>query len=234
MVAYASRDETFLLGLSAQAFVVRPRPVGTGGVPVLTEFNPSTGVIRLVGHGLSTADIVYLDCVGGGSLPGGATALTLYYPLPMSGDLFRIAAAPEGPALAFTTQGAGWSVAIDPYRRIDEHREERSRHIDEHLTAHRGGPIEVDPVTGKYPGVLVGICARMAARSAVTSLQIENAAYRVAVDRLFALEADDKVILLDWKNGKGIYPTPVDQNTVADNGPRARGRAPTLCQRRYI
>ncbi len=78
----------------------------------------------------------------------------------------------------------------------------------------------MDPVTGSYPHVVIGIVARMAARSAVTSLQIENAAYRVATDRLFAMQAADDQMLTDWKAGKPIQPLAIDQTPGSPfNGP---------------
>jgi hypothetical protein len=77
-------------------------------------------------------------------------------------------------------------------------------------------------VTGKYPAVLVGITARIAARRAIASLEVENPQFRVAIDRLLASEAADQIILLDWKNGKPIQPRPVDETTTADNSARAR------------
>lgn len=223
MAAYATRDEVFLLGLSAQAFVVRPRPLESYST---NDFNPATGVIRLVGNGLGADDLVYLTVVSGGSLPGGAAALTYYSPIPLGGDLFKLAATPNGTPLTFSSAGAGWSIAVDPMRRIDLHREERSAFINEHLTAHNGGPIKVDPDTGKYPYVLIGLCARMTARAAVTSLQIENASHRVAIDRLMAMaKADGDTdppaakgsLLGDWKAGKPIAPQPLDQNDEPDD-----------------
>jgi hypothetical protein len=221
-MSYATRDEVFLLGLSAQAFVTRPRPLEAYDA---SNVAISTGTIRLTGHGFSTADLVYLTVTAGGALPGGTAPLTYYSPLPLGNDLFQLAATPYGSPIVFSSIGFGWSLAVDPMRRIDLHREERSGFIDEHLTAHEP-PILPNPVTGKYPIVLVGLCARMTARAAVTSLQIENAAYRVAIDRLMAMAAADGdtnppaqpgSLLGDWKAGKPVQPRPKDQNTVPDN-----------------
>lgn len=217
MGAYATRDDVYLIGLSAQAFVTRPRPLESY---VLNDFNPATGIIRLVGNGFSSDDLVYLTVTPGGALPGGSAALTYYSPLPLGGDLFKLAATPGGTALTFTTAGSGWALAIDPLRRLDVHLEQAAAEIDEDLTAHEP-PILRDPITGKFPQVLVGMNARTAARSAVTSLQIENAAYRKAVDRLLAQEAHDLATRADWKAGKPIQPRPTDQNELPDNAARA-------------
>lgn len=221
-MAYATRDSVYLLGLSAQAFVTRPRPLESYG---LTDFNPATGRIRLVGNGFSDDDLVYLTVTSGGTLPGGASALTYYSPLPLGGDLFQLAATPGGSVLTFSSAGNGWAIALDPLRRLDAHLEQTAAEIDEHLTAHEP-PIQPDPVTGLYPKVLVGLNARMAARAAVISLQIENSAYRVARDRLEKQEAADLALLADWKAGKPIQPRPTDQNTVPDNSARASSLTP--------
>lgn len=223
---YATRDEVFLLGLSAQAFVTRPRPLEAYDA---SNVAISTGTIRLTGHGFSTADLVYLTVTSGGALPGGTAALTYYSPLPLGNDLFRIAATPNGTALTFSSIGSGWGIAVDPMRRLDKHLVDTAAIIDEHLTAHEP-PILPNPVTGLYPPVLVGLNARMAARAAVTSLQIENAAYRVAVDRLNAREQHDMTLLADWKAGKPVQPRPTDQNTVPDNSAVAYSLRPVPWQ----
>jgi hypothetical protein len=133
----------------------------------------------------------------------------------MSSDLFKI----QG-INSFASAGTGWSVSLDPGRRLDAHLAETAAEIDEHLTAETP-PIQVDPITGRYPQVLVGLNARMAARAAVISLQIENAAYRKAVDRLFEREKQDLVMLDNWRKGKPLNPRPVDTTPGADNSARA-------------
>lgn len=222
---YCTRDDVYLLGLSAQAFALAPRPVGSPPSSLAADFNPSSGIVRLVGNGFSPADLVYLLAVTGGSLPGGAEALTYYAPLPLGGDLFQLLATtgtpptPTGQPLTFSSPGAGWSIVLDSARRLDAHIVEEAAAIDECLTAN-APPIKPDPVLG-YPQVLVGMNARMAARAAVTSLQIENPAYRKAVDRLFAREKQDMVTLAEWKMGKPINPRPTDQDSIPDNAVRA-------------
>ena len=220
---YATRDDVYNLALSAQAFVVAPRPVGAPPSSLALDFNYTTGTIRLPGNGYGAGDIVYLLPTIGGSVPTGAAPLTPYYTIPGPvADFFQIAATPGGPVLTFSDLGAGWAVIVDTGRRIDMHLAERASVIDEHLTAHLP-PIQPDPITGKIPQVLVGLNARMAARAAVTSLQIDNAQYRVAVDRLFAMAGQDGdtnppaqkgSLLGDWKSGKPIQPRPYDENGV--------------------
>lgn len=205
---YATRDHVYNLGLSARAFARAPRPV--------EAVEPSTGTIRLTAHGLSADDLVLLDAVAGGTLMGGVSAFTYYSPTIVGADLFRIVG-----VASFSSSGQGARVTLDPGRRIDQHLADAAALIDEHLTAH-SVPLLPDPTTGFYPQVVIGINARMAARAAVTSLQIENAAFREAIDRLMAQEEYDRMILADWKSGKPVQPRPTDQTeSVADNSARA-------------
>jgi hypothetical protein len=227
MPAYCTTDEIFTLGLSAQAFVSRPR--------VPDAVSAASATIRIKAHGLTVDDVITFEAVSGGQLPTGISGFTPYYPIPLSADLLHVATTPSGtPIASWASAGAGWGVCVDPLRRLAAHAVEVSAEIDEHLTAH-DPPILVDPVTGKYPQVLVGLSARMAARAAVTSLQIENAQYRVAVDRLMAREAQDLEILAAWKAGKPIQPRPTDEDDLANNAARAGyGRRPAGWDRGYV
>lgn len=218
-MAYATRRDVYLLGLSAQAFVTRSRP--------FDAVDATSATIRLRAHGLDVGDVVTFDVVSGGALPTGISAAALYYPIAVGSDLLRIATTPAGsPIASWASAGSGWALAIDYGPRLDAHLADAAAMIDEHLTAHEP-PILPDPSTHAYPPILVGMNARLAARAAVTSLQIENAAYRVAVDRLFACETRDQEILAAWKAGKPIQPRPTDETTAADNAAIAvSGRAP--------
>lgn len=212
-MSYATRDQLFSLALAAPAFVAYARP--------FDAVDKSTATIRIKGHGLSTSDIISFECSDGGSTPTAISEFALYYPVPISADLFRVATSSGGtPIASWADAGTGWGIVIDPHRRLDIHLEESSAFVDEHLTAHEP-PIQVDPITGTYPWTLVGIVCRIAARRAVASLETENPQYRVPIDRLLASEEADKQLLLDWKNGKPLQPRPVDENTKADNAARA-------------
>lgn len=121
-----------------------------------------------------------------------------------------------GQPFTFASTGSGWSVAIDPERRLLAHLAETASEIDEHLTAEQP-PILPDPATGDYPPTLVGLNARMAARAAVNSLAFDNAEFRVAVDRLFEKEKQDIEMLAKWLGGKPLQPRPIDQTTEPEN-----------------
>lgn len=211
--AYCTEDDVFK-ALAAQAFVVRPRPVQPADV------DGASGTIRLEAHGLTADDVVTFKGTSGGSLPTGVTAFAPYYPTVVSFDLFKVAATLGGSALTFVAVGSGWGIVVDPRRRIRWHAVDTAAEINQNLTAH-DPPIQVDPTTGKYPPILIGLNARMAARAAVTSLQVDNAAYRVAIDRLFAREEMDRTILDELRKGWPLNPRPTDQTEVADNSARA-------------
>lgn len=218
-MAYSTLDDVFLLGLSAQAFVVLPRPVDA--------VDAATASIRLQAHGLATTDVITFVPTEGGALPTGISAFTPYYPVPITADLIRVATTPNGtPIASWADAGTGWSIQVDTTRRILAHNEQCAAQIDEHLTAHKP-PIQRDPVTNKYPQVLVGLNARMTARAAVISLAIENDAYRVPRDRLMEREEADMKMLTDWEGGKPIQPRPTDETpSVAENSAIAMSGIP--------
>lgn len=230
-MAYATRDDVFQLGLTAQAFVARPRPVTAADVDL------TTGVIRLEAHGLAASDIITTRVTTGGALPTGAVSLSAfvaYSPSVVSFDLLRILNPATGlPITSFTTTGSGWAIAVDPLRRIDRHLADKAAIIDDQMTAHLP-PFEVDPVTGVYHPVLVGLNARLAAMAAVTSLQFENAAARVAVEQLKAEIERDWANLATYLAGRPIRPLPVDQTDVPDNGARAACGTPIEWQNGYL
>lgn len=214
-MSYATRRDVYLLGLAAQAFVARARP--------FDAVDAATATVRLRAHGLADGDVVTLEPTSGGTLPTGLSAFAVYYVVTVSSDLFRLSLTAGGsPIASWASAGSGWAIAIDYGPRLDAHLSDASATIDEHLTAHE------PPIAAPYPAVLVGMAARMAARAAVTSLQIDNAAYRVAVDRLFAREAQDLEILAAWKAGKPIQPRPIDETDAADNAARAASSRPVV------
>lgn len=218
-MAYSTLDDVFLLGLSAQAFVVLPRP--------FDAVDAASATIRLRAHGLTVADVITFEVTEGGTLPTGISAFTAYYPIPVTANLVRVSLTPNGsPIASWVTGGDGWSLQVDTTRRILAHNVECAAEIDEHLTAHEP-PIQPDPVTGKLPQVLIGLNARMTARAAIISLAIENEAYRVPRDRLMDREEADLKLLADWKAGKPIQPRPTDETpAIAENSARAAAGTP--------
>ncbi len=208
-MAYATLDETYNLALTARAFVVVASKIES------TEI--ATGKIRLSAHGLAASDLLIFSATSGGSLPAELDAFTYYSPIIVGGDVFKVAHPTTGLPIIFTTTPSGWAVKIDSARRLTMHHLDAFGRINNCITAH-ATPIKVDPVTGLYPPILIGMEARMAARSCVTSLQLENAEHRKATDRLFALEENDEKTLDEWKAGKPILPTPTDQTSVPEMG----------------
>lgn len=212
-MTYSTNDDVYLLALSAQAFVVLARP--------FDAVDATTATIRLKAHGFSALDIIAFEVMDGGTLPTSVSQFTSYYPIPVSSDLFRVATTPNGtPIASWASAGSGWGVTVDQARRLAAHRENAFAEINENLTAYKP-PILPDPITGKYPQVLIGLEARMAARAAILSLEIENEAYRISRDRLIAQEKFDQGLLDAWRAGKPIQPVPIDQDAIPENGARA-------------
>lgn len=224
MTTYATRDHVFLLGLGSEAFVRRARPV------VAADVDGPTGTIRLEAHGLLNLDEVTFEKTAGGTLPTAISEFVVYFPIRVSENLFKVSATPNGAPLTFASVGSGWSIKVDQGRRLDAHLKEASAWIDQHMTAH-APPLLPDSATfgdDLFPPLIVGLCARRAARRAVTTMQFENDQYKFVVDRLDKAEAEDKE-LLDAMAADGwpINPRPTDQTNIADNGARARAaRAP--------
>ncbi len=216
-MSYATLDEIYALGLSASAFVVRARP--------FDDVDAATATVRLKAHGFSALDTVVFEVTDGGVLPTGVSAFVAYTAIPVTADLFNVSLNGT-PITSWVSGGSGWAIAVDPVRRILMHAAQSTAEIDEALTADQP-PLLVDPITGKYPQQIIGLCARMAARAAVNSLDMENAAYRTAIDRLFAREATDNAQLAIWRSGKPLNPRPLDQNAIPDNGAIASSDTPT-------
>lgn len=220
---YATRDDVFNLGLSALAFVARARPLEP---TPLAAVDLATGVIRLKAHGLSASDLITLEVTTGGTLATGLSAFVPYTLNVVSFDLLRIVNPSTGlPFTSYVSAGAGWSVAVDPLRRIDVNLVDTAATIDDKMTAHLP-PFLRDPITGLYAPVLVGLNARLTALAVVTTLQFENASARVAVDRLEAQVKRDWENLATYLAGRPIQPRPTDQNDAPDNAPRAYSGVP--------
>lgn len=233
-VAYATLRNVYDLGLTAQAFLVRPRALDPRAGDA---FDFTTGIFRIVAHGLAADDLVQLVLVAaGGSLPGGANGMAVYSPLPLDYWRFQLAASFAGPPLTFTNAGtssrdgaSAWGIQIDPERRLERIILACSADIDQDLTAH-AAPLEPDPLTGEYHGKVVAIVARMAARRALAGLQFENANFKAAAERLFAEEKRDDEQRAAWRLGQPLYPNPIDQTEGSpDNTLRARNRLSSGC-----
>jgi hypothetical protein len=220
-VPYAVIDNIYALGLAARAFIAYAKP--------FEGVDPTTGTIRIKAHGYDPRDIITFEVSGGGTLPWPLSDFTPFHPLPLSSDLFQVASAVNGPPVApFDSIGSAWAVCLDVIRRLNSHLADAAAIIDDNLTAHE---VPIDPdENGQYPPVLVGMNARMAARAAVNTLQVENAQYKAAIDRLFATEKRDEEMLERWLKGKPIQPRPKPDplNTKLDNLAFGRARRPPI------
>ncbi len=225
-MGYATLQDVYDLGFTARAFVIVPRAWNSDNGRSGDTLTTSTGVIRMAGHGYATSDLVeFVLVASGGSLPGGATAGVLLSPLPIDFFRFKLSLTSGGSPITLTSAGGGWGLQIDPERRLQRHIDDAAARIDRALVA-QSPPIKVNPITGKYPAEIVGPNARMAARTAIATLEFENAAFRAAADRVIAMEAADDKALEEWSMGKPLLPQAVDQDLIANDAPRARGRTP--------
>lgn len=228
MTAYATPQDVYDLGLTAQAFVVRPRPLDPRAGDSL---DIETGTFRMIGHGLTADDVVELVLVAGGAVPAGGAINTTYHPLIVDFFRFRLSLTPNGAAVTFADtgthgpSGSAWAIQVDPERRLARSCDVVSRDIDQDLVAH-ATPIEPDPVTGRYPDKLVGIVARTAARRGVAGLTFDNPAFKAATERLQAEETRDEEQRGRWRAGAPLLPRPLDQTpTLADASARGAARA---------
>lgn len=227
-VQYAQPQDVYDLGLTAPAFVARPRALD-GRQGDYLDF--ATGTFALIGHGLTSLDLVRVVLIAsGGGAPGGANVRTVYHPLPIDYWRFQLSLTQSGAPVTFADAGtapvggtSAWGIQVDPARRLSRVLFNVSADIDQDLTAH-STPILVNPATGTYPDKLVGIVARVGARRAITGLQFENPAFKAAAERVFAEEKRDDEQRAAWRLGQPIYPTPVDQDGVADASARANNR----------
>src|SRR5690606_9991887 len=106
---------------------------------------------------------------------------------------------------------------------LDRHLEAAAARINEHLVAH------TPPLAPPYPLQVVEINARLAARRMLTTLQFDNAAFRVSAEQLRDTSDLDEEQLQRWLRGKPVHPPADDQTPgVSDNSARATSsRAPS-------
>lgn len=225
-VQYAFPADVYALGLTAQAFVTRPRPLDGRQGDSLT---PSSGIFSLTAHGLTPQDIVRIVLIAsGGSIPTGSSTTAVYYPTPLDYWRFTLSTTPNGSPVTFSDAGttaaggtSAWGIQVDPEPRLNKILFNASGDIDQDLTAH-ATPILPDPLTGLFPTKLVGVVARVGARRAIAGLQFENPAFKAASERLFAEEKRDDEQRAAWRLGQPLMPTPIDQDGIADVGMRAK------------
>lgn len=207
-MAYATRDDVFQKALAAGAFVVRARP--------FDAIDIATGIITFKAHGLNALDLITLEVVSGGELPYTLATGQPYSVEVVSFDSLRIID-PDGgsPITSYPNAGQGWAIAIDPIRRLESNLDSNAGIVDEHLTGHE------PPLKEPYPRQVVWVNAVLAAHDTVTSLQFDNAAYRVASDILEKKWDRAQGMLQTWLKGKPVQPRPTDQDTLPNTGARA-------------
>lgn len=226
-MAFSTIAQMYARALPAAAFAARPR--------IVEGVNIATGVLRLTGHGLSFDSLLQFSLEGqaafgatANALPGGLAINANYQAVPLSGsNLFKVR--PEGGAVisSFTSEPVGpFAIVVDPEPTLTALLDDATARIEEKLTAN-SVPILPDPITGAYPEILVGICARMAARQAVIALGLQNPQYSAQQKMLLDGAAGDDLMLATWLAGRPINVRPLDQTTELENAAIAgRSAAP--------
>lgn len=233
-VEYCTPQDVYALGLSAAAFVRRPRVLD----PSTADFlDPVTGIFTQAAHDLVADDRVRVVLVAkGGALPTGIDPTVIYTPIVI--DFWRFQLSLDGSTpITFgdtgtsTNSGASsWGILADPERRLRRIILSSSAELDQDLTAHTT-PIQIDPATGRYPEKLIGMTARVSARAAMLTGMFENALAKKASDRLEAQEKRDDEQRRRWFSGEPLKPPAVDQTPeIPDNGPRASNVALATCR----
>jgi hypothetical protein len=240
-VAYATRDDVYALGLPPQAFTARPRMV--------EAVDPVANVLTISQHGLNSADVLTFivegnlqpgapAMVGAPALPSGLSASSVYYPLLIgSSSLFQVALSVGGAAVALGSAGTPkFGMRVDPGPKLDRLLLDASARVDQHLTNNEP-PINVDPSTGLYPQILVGLVARMAARDAIVVFGIAHPDYAASAKALNDARAEDVSLLKAFLADMPIRPEPPGGDTTVrvEGAARAqRGRNPVGWGRAHL
>lgn len=203
-MAYATRSNVYALGLPPAAFVRAPRTV--------EAVDASTDTFTIRGHGLDAGRAVTFALQGsptpvlgvtGSALPAGLSASTVYYALPLSGDLFQVSLTSGGAAVAITDAGTGiFGVAVDFSADLDAQLESTAGDIDIACAAH-GTPFPPD-AGGAYPPWLVGLNARLAAADSLIVFGLQNPIYEASMRRILDRVETDRKDMEWWKKGAPI------------------------------
>lgn len=146
--------------------VYRWIPPGSVQPPVRLISNVATGteILTLNGHGFVTGDLVTFRAEAGGSLPDPIVVGTTYYVIVLTDSTFSVTATAGGVAIDLTTEGE--NVVIVRQLPWTQWIAEASNEIECTLPAH-AVPLDVDPVTGTYPAIVVAYTAGLVAEKAL-------------------------------------------------------------------
>ncbi len=223
--AYCTLRDVFTFGLGPDALAApRLRPIEA----VFAD----AGVLRLTGGGFFDGDpltfVVQGSPIDGEAppqLPSGLSDAVEYQAVPVgdSLDLFQVRIGNASPIASFADQGTGvFSASQSPRLVILAMCLDESAQINNSMTGN-DPPIAVDPATGKYPQILVGVVARRVSIRAALRFGLSNPGFQASLDRLIAGQADDNRALAEWRAGRQILPTPASQAGRPMDAARARG-----------
>lgn len=236
-IAYCTLRDVFTFGLGPDALAApRLRPIEA----VFAD----AGVLRLTGGGFFDGDpltfVVQGSPIEGEAppqLPDGLSDAVEYQAVPVddSLDLFQVRVGSGAPIASFGDQGEGvFSVSQSPRLVIVAMCLDESAQINNSMTGN-DPPIAVDPQTGKYPQILVGIVARRVAIRAALRFGLSNPGFQASLDRLIDGQASDNQALSEWRAGRQILPTPASQaGRPMDGGRSSPARAAVPWIRRAL
>ena len=183
---------------------------------LIASVSAASEILTLDGHGLELNQELTFRAESGGSVPSPVVAGTTYYAIPLTSDTFQITASISGPALNITT--AGSNLLVIPEMPWAGWIDECSAMVDQTLPGHVV-PVEVDPVTGKYPEPVRLYCAALLAMRALAHVGASTAAVQSQME--FWNKQTDK-----WAKGGIIRGTnaPRVANIAALNPPTSDAR----------
>jgi hypothetical protein len=192
-VAYSTVADLYANGLQRGA-IANPGRLAAG-------VNVTTNAITLEQHGFTLNDHVTLRPEGNGTMPAPLVAGVTYYAIPVNGDAFSVAAAPDGAAIDLTSTGAKVVVGAEiPFAAAIAFADAL---IDDFLPAH------LVPLTAPYPPIVVVTSAELAIGKLLATTGNGSKSIGAMVD-----EARKR--LADWARGRPLRGTNTDHQTPAN------------------
>lgn len=163
MTSLATLDEFYTHGLRSELLVRNGRAV--------VSVDATANTITLPMHGAAADDPVrFSSQTTSGTLPGGLSASSSYYAIPVSDDILQVSATAGGAAVDLTTAGTGVILAIfSPTPRVQKQLEAASAQVQAAL-------VVAGELVAPYPLEVVMVTCHIAALTVAASFGLVNAA----------------------------------------------------------
>lgn len=133
-----------------------------GGVPnhgrQVSAVDTTANTLTIDLHGLSLDDEVEFRAEGGGTLPTGISAATIYYAIPVTYNTFSVSATLGGSAVNISASGTPGRILCIPKVNIPAIISGTSRLVEDMLPAH------IVPIVGDVPPIVRQTTAELAAQ----------------------------------------------------------------------